>query len=227
MKKLLILFTLVFSLSAQEPAPPPCEPAPPKCEEPAPAPPPAPVCCIEMTNRQACCREIFLEAKAAWYVPTSSRFRSIYGWGNGIYALEANFQIRNEWYIYSSGAFFISHGESAGTAPSLKTTIWFIPVTLGVKYLSHFTAYNYLWAWYAGAGGVGTYMQIHDNDPFVKEHFKNVGGGANFQLGGIWYLTEHFLIDLFAQYTVNYVPTSRKTANLSGTSLGGAIGWTF
>lgn len=173
------------------------------------------------------CREILLEAKAGWYFPTCHLFREIYGWGDGIYSLEANFQIADEWYIYSSGSFFIADGHSEGSNKPYDTTIWFIPVTIGAKYLSHFCAYDYQLAWYAGLGAVGTYMQIHDHDPFIKEHFRNFGGGANFQLGGIWYLTENFLIDLFTQYTFNYVPTSKETANLSGVSLGGSVGWSF
>lgn len=178
-----------------------------------------------MTERQLRNREIILEGKAAWYYPTSKHFRNIYGWGNGIYSLEANFEFAKNWYAYSSGSFFIAHGHSEGI--SYKTTIWFLPITLGIKYLRHHIAYDYLWAWYAGLGGVGTYMQIHDHDPFISQHIDRWGGGGNAQLGGIWYVTEHFLIDLFAQYTFNYVPTKHQTANLSGLSLGGGIGWTF
>jgi hypothetical protein len=174
-----------------------------------------------------CCMDIIVEAKAAWYYPTSSRFRGIYGWGSGIYSLEANFQIADEWYIYSSGSFFIADGHSEGSNTPYDTTIWFIPVTVGAKYLQHFCLCDQDLAWYVGVGGVGTYMHIHDGDPYLKKVTATWGGGGNVQLGGMYYLTECFLIDIFGQYTANYVPTNGKTVNLSGLSVGGGLGWTF
>lgn len=220
MKKLLPIFifllTKLFAVDI-EPVQGPLS-----CEEPE---KPASDCCCLMTNRQLCCNEILLEAKAAWYYPTSSCFRSMYSSGNGIYSLEANFQFANHWYAYTSGSFFIS-GEGDSTY-----SIWFIPVTVGVKYLRHHIAFNYLWSWYVGVGGVATYVQIQDHDPGYETHINRLGGGGNTQLGGIWYITKHFLVDIFAQYTFNYIPTSDETcgdtANLSGLSLGGGIGWTF
>lgn len=183
--------------------------------------------CDYMTSRQYRCKEIFLEAKAAWYCPIDHEFREIYGWGNGIYALEANFQFAREWYAYASGAFFITHGETTGGGFfKFDSTFWFIPATLGVKYLRHFVTCNYLMAWYAGLGAVGTYAHLHNEKPHERRTHA-WGGGGNAQLGIIWYATRHFLIDLYGQYTANYIRINHDTGNISGVSLGGAIGLTF
>lgn len=197
-----------------------CEPTPCKKE-------PAPDCSCLMTNRQLCCKEIFIEAKGAWYYPMSHSFRKVYGEFKGIYALEANFQVSNQWYVYASGGYYFSGGHTHKGGVSHSSHIWFTPVTLGLKYLKHHFAANYLWAWYVGVGGVGTYMQIHNHSPLLRQHIDKFGGGGNAQLGGIWYITKHFLIDIFGQYTYNYIPRGGNTRNLSGVSVGGSLGWTF
>jgi hypothetical protein len=176
-----------------------------------------------MNERLQCNNEITLEVKGAWYYPVNNDFRDIFGYGTGMYTLEGNYQLFCNWYAYGSGSFFYSNDRSV-VLLNLKRNVWFLPITLGVKYLDHFCFCDYLWAWYFGAGGVGTYADLDDQ---YDGDANGWGGGANLQLGGMWYANPNFYVDLFAQYTFNYIPNKHIIHNLSGVSIGAGLGWSF
>jgi hypothetical protein len=168
--------------------------------------------------------EVLLEGKVAWYWPTNHLFRSIYG-SNVMYTLETNVQAWKDLYVFTGVNFFTDTGHSIGGI-DYKTRIWFLPIELGLKYFPHFCSGKYGSGVYLGVGADGAYVHIHDHDPALRARITGWAWGANGQLGGVWYFTKHFVLDIFGKYTfLKY--TKHGKAFLSGASVGGGLGYSF
>jgi hypothetical protein len=79
---------------------------------------------------------------------------------------------------------------------------------------------------YVGGGVDGAYVHIRDHDPALRQRTTGWAWGANAQLGGVWYFTEHFALDIFGKYTFLKYNHHGK-AFLSGVSVGGGFGYSF
>ncbi len=170
----------------------------------------------------------FLEAKAAYFYPTDDKFRSIYN-SRGIYGLEYTCQAWKWLYPWISTSYYSSWGKSMGFG--YRTHIYFIPIGLGLKYLHSFKHADL----YAGVGGLATYVHIRNHSPFVVPTTAKWGGGAIAKVGLLINLPKSFLIDIFSDYSYMKVDTRksdhgkviRHHVDLSGWSIGGAIGYRF
>ncbi len=174
--------------------------------------------------------EIMIEAKTAYFYPTSSRFRDIYG-PAGIYGLEASFQASNNLYAWLNGNYFYKKGHSLGSHNS--TSLFFVPIGLGLKFLLNHKYCDF----YLSAGMVTTYIHIRNNSPFVVSENNKWTVGANAGLGLIINFGKSIFLDLFANYLFLKTHFSHSEdndenlifhkADLSGTSVGAGLGYRF
>lgn len=171
--------------------------------------------------------DVFVEAKAAYYRPTESRFRKVYG-GSGIYGIEASFQAWRDLYAWTSTSCFYRSGTSIGKHNG--TNITFIPLGIGLKYLFpiHFTDV------YLGVGGLGTYAHIKNHSRFVSSSQSKWAPGAIIKVGALLNVHPNFFIDLFSDYSFIKMRFSKgsKTvvqheSNLGGWSIGLGLGFRF
>lgn len=173
-------------------------------------------------------RDAFLEAKAAYFYPANSTFRDIYS-GGGIYGAELTCQAYKRLYAFASADYFHRKGSSLGESD--PTTITFVPLGLGLKYLFPVHKRDF----YLGAGVLGTYLHIQDDSPFVLRNSCKWGLGAVGKAGIVFNVSKHFIIDLFTNYTYTKIDfdnndggnVTRNTADISGWSFGAAIGYRF
>ena len=181
---------------------------------------------ILFTARSLYSADTFIEAKGAYFYPTSSLFRKIYHEG-AVWGAEASFQTAGQIYTWASGSFFTKTGHSMGLND--PTRIAFYPFGAGFKYLYPVKFMDF----YVGAGGLGTYMQIHDHSPGIVNKTCGWGGGGILKGGLLFNCRNGLFFDLFTDYSFLYVPVAKhaafetQTANLSGWSGGAAIGYRF
>lgn len=172
--------------------------------------------------------DCLLEAEAAYYYPTSDDFREIYS-GSGIYGLELSVQSWRNLYPWISGNIFVQSSHSIGLKNN--TEIFFIPIGVGLKYLYNVKFGNL----YLGAGALPTYLHIHDHSHFVTRTISKWGCGGIIKSGIIINLPKSFFLNIFTNYSYIKIPYHNtwhdlvytNSANLSGLSFGGALGYRF
>lgn len=171
---------------------------------------------------------VLVEGKAGYFFPTSSKFKNIYG-GSGIYGYDVSVQAWKGLYVWTSASYFGKTGHSEGLHD--KTKMIMVPIDLGLKYNWQFNIVDF----YVGAAGVATYLHLHDESPYVKQKTNKWGGGGNARAGFLFNLPARFYIDIYGDYYFMWVPYSNtnggtvtaNTANLSGASVGGGVGYRF
>ncbi len=170
--------------------------------------------------------DTLIEAKGAYYYPTSSDFREIYS-SSGMYGIEGSHQFWRRLYWWASASVFVKEGYSIGLRD--RTRIAFYPFGLGLKYLFPYRKVDF----YLGGGGLLGYMHIHDHSAGIPKKTCRWGGGGIAKAGMIVNCTEHFFLDAFTDYSFLYVPAGHRsgltthTADLSGWSVGLGIGFRF
>lgn len=171
---------------------------------------------------------VLLEAQAAYYRPTNHQFRDIYS-GSGIYGVELSVQSWKGLYPWISGSAFTKSGHSLGLHN--RTHITFVPIGVGLKYLWKVNFVDL----YLGAGALPTYLHIHNHSHCGLEKTSKWGCGGIAKVGVIFNLPKAFFIDTFVNYSYIKISNHRTSngyisphsANLSGFSFGGGIGYRF
>ena len=171
--------------------------------------------------------EILPEARVAYFYPTDPEFRDIYS-GAGLYSVETNVQAWKGLYPWISAGFLYTTGRSSA---GNKTTLYAVPIGLGLKY---FFKFDRIWP-YLGAGAVVSYMHIDNDSSFVTRNQSEWGVGVIAKSGFLAYVTENLFFDFFLDYTYlrrsfstsKSKPVLTRTANFSGLSIGGGIGYKF
>ena len=172
--------------------------------------------------------DAFVEAKAAYFLPTDDKFRKIYS-GGGIYGGEISCQAYKGLYGWASGSYFYKSGHSIGEHNATRITM--VPLGLGLKYLYRISFADL----YLGAGVLGTYVHMKDSSHYVVHEHSKWGVGGIIKGGAILNVNKHFFVDLFTDYSfmnVNFHNThngtvARHNADLSGWSIGTGIGYRF
>lgn len=173
--------------------------------------------------------DVLVEAKAAYYLPTSHKFRKIYHNGGGMYGLEATTQMWCDLYGFASGSFFYRSGSSLGEHH--KTHITLVPIAAGLKYFFPLDCMDI----YIGAGAIANWFHVVDNSPFVIHKTSKWAPGGIAKLGALFNYRS-FFFDLFTDYTyiqqMHFHHTAdhkvtRQSADVSGWSIGLGIGYRF
>ena len=174
--------------------------------------------------------EMMLIGKAAYFRPSSNKFRKIYG-GGWIYDMELKIQTYKQLYTWTSIGLFTKSGVTSGGRD--RTKIQIVPIGVGLQYLYPLGYHND--AVYFGAGVLPTYVHVYDQPSFLVSSSHKWGYGGVFKTGAILYLCHSIFVDFFANYTILWISGDDSTtplvfgtkANLCGLSVGGGIGYRF
>ncbi|MDR3550863.1 MAG: OmpW family outer membrane protein [Candidatus Babeliales bacterium] len=177
-------------------------------------------------------RDLILEFKAAYFLPTDSDFKHIFHKGGALYGPELTVQLCSDenWYAFASFDYFQKKGNSVGLCD--ETSVKLIPLAFGLKY---FMPAADSFDFYAGLGFQAMNARTKNCSDFVESKLSQWGFGGIAKAGAYYYLSHNFLIDIFVDYSFVKVGkndcdcTSVQSvkANVSGAIFGAALGYKF
>lgn len=192
-----------------------------------------------------CCCDPFdfaVEARVAYYHPSSSKVRRIYGDGWADYQLEISKGVFCDWRIWAGVSGFSREGDSIGFHD--HTRLQLIPLSFGVKYF--FPCWDDC-KLYLGGAACYSFLRINDDSDYIRRHTHKNDWGGLIQAGltyNFWdcaYVS--FFVDYFFQefrfhdshrssgdsygsfYDGGYI--ERTNLDMSGYKLGVGLGYTF
>lgn len=173
--------------------------------------------------------DVIVEAKAAYFLPTNSRFRDIYGNGSGQYGAEVTCKIFRQLYGFASADFFNKKGKSVNFCS--PTTVNIINLGIGLKYLFPFCVGDF----YLGLGALPTRLHTTDCSPYVVKNRTKWGCGGIAKIGTYFNLPKSFVVDLFVDYSFVKIPFNccsklnleGHSARANGASFGAGLGYRF
>ena len=158
------------------------------------------------------------EAKAAYFRPTGSKFKEIYGDEIGLYGVEVSAQAWKRLYGWASASYASKKGVSSLGDP---TRLTMVPIGLGVKYMH---AYKHV-SYYLGAGALTTYAHTRDSSPYLRHEITKWGIGGIAKAGLLVNINKCLFLDLFSDYSYTRIHYHGGEANFSGWSAGLGIGY--
>ena len=170
-----------------------------------------------------------IEAKAGYFFFASSRMRDVYTQGGLDLQLSTSYPVWRGLEIYGSVEYLQRSGRSLSN--HWKTTIWEIPVSLGLKPVIEICPEA---QWYFTLGPRYFYIHQHNYTSYVTMHKGKSGVGLFVNSGFNFIAWKHLLIDVFGEYSYQKVHfhTSRKGVHtrdlqVGGFSFGGGLGYAF
>lgn len=175
-------------------------------------------------------KDILLEFKGSFYLPTNAHVRHMYSNGGGLYGPEVTFQLGQDrdWYGFASADFLKKKGHSLGLCE--PTTLYLVPLALGVKYFVPFV-YGDL---YVGLGFQPLHVKTVNCIADTVERTSKWGFGGIAKTGAYFDLPRNFLIDIFIDYSFvkvgggpccgSVIPVK---ANMGGVIFGAGLGYRF
>ena len=146
-----------------------------------------------------CCWDPFdfgVEGRVAYYHPSSSKVRRIYGDGWADYQLEISKGIFCDWRIWAGVSGFSKKGDSIGYYHD-DTRLQLIPISLGVKYYFPFCDDFKV---FVGGGACYSLLRIKDDSDYVHRHTHKNDWGGVIQAGLNYYVWDCAYVSLFADY---------------------------
>lgn len=165
---------------------------------------------------EPCCCEpdkwgVRVEARVAYYHPSSNKVRRIYGDGWADYQLEVSSKLGNLWGIGNflrnwlcDGSYlrlcagvsgFSRHGDSIGFHN--RTNLQLLPVSLGLKY---YVPIGCNTEFYLGGAGCYSFLRIRDHSEYVHEHVRKEAWGGLVQTGVTYSWSEYIIVSAFFDY---------------------------
>lgn len=175
---------------------------------------------------------VLVEFKSAYFKPSDSVVRSIYGNGAALYGPEITFQVQRNspWYGFVSADFLSKNGNSIGLCNS--TTMYLVPLAFGVKYFEPFCYGNY----YGGLGFQPLHLKTVNCSTHVDPITTKWGFGFIAKLGAYFDLSNNFFLDLFIDYSFARVgcdscatagTVTHEKVNLDGVIFGAGLAYRF
>ena len=169
-----------------------------------------------------------LELKNGYFFFTDSTMKKVYSNGGWDIQLSGSYPIRKFLQIYGSVEYLQNQGKSL--FDHQKTSIYEIPVNLGLKPIIA------LYPWmqvYVASGLRYCYIHQRNSSPYVDTVVRQNGVGI-FVNTGLNFIYNHFLIDLFGEYSsVNTKFHAHKTnvygrnVQVGGLTFGLGLGYAF
>jgi len=185
---------------------------------------------ICLTKLHGSCAPASIEARTSYYYPTNQLFRDIYGEGT-LSGIELTFKTIKPVYLFASGNIFYARGNSINPlAPGNRTTIWLVPLELGL--MAKFPVHRLVEV-YFGSAIVPFYVHTKNDSPFVIRKRDKWDVGGSFKTGVRIHPVQLFFLDVFLNYYLmeakfnNTSLTIGRRASFSGLSAGGGIGFSF
>lgn len=176
-------------------------------------------------------RDKILEFKGAYFLPTGSVFKDIYG-GGALYGPEITFQLceNKNWYGFASIDYFRKKGHSKGLCE--PTTVKLVPIAFGIKYMYPLENFDL----YAGLGIQPINVRTKNCMQSTVTRLSQWGLGGIAKLGAYYYLPHRLVLDFFVDYSFAKVGSnscdcpggmqSVKT-KVSGAIFGVGLGYNF
>lgn len=139
-------------------------------------------------------KPILVEARAAYYYPTDSTFREIYG-KTGLYSIEANYNLVYGLYSWGSVGYLRKSGKSLDENDHTTATI--IPINFGLKYIFCCGCFRP----YIGGGVSFSYLHTNNSSPYVIKSQGQLGAGGIAKAGLIYFVNNCWFLDVFLDYT--------------------------
>lgn len=172
--------------------------------------------------------DVLVEFKAAYFMPTDSDVKKIYGKGGALFGPEVTFRVYENWYGFASIDFLTKKGHSLGLCD--RTTMSLMPLGIGVKYLIPFCYGDF----YMGLGFQPLRLKTVNCSPDVDQTTTNWGFGGIAKIGSYFTLPDNYFIDLFIDYSFVKVGCKKCSplvvplkANLNGAIFGAGLGYRF
>lgn len=175
------------------------------------------------------CRDVILEFKGAYFLPTNSTFRDQFK-GSALYGPELTVQLKNDknWYAFASIDYYKQKGKFLSIADSTKLKL--LPLAIGIKY---FVPIRDRANFYLGLGFQPVHVRKKISRAFVVSKNSTWGLGGIGKLGMYINAPCNFVFDFFFDYSFVwannfYGPTvSRSKSNVNGAIFGAALGYRF
>ena len=174
-------------------------------------------------------RDILLEFKTAYFLPTDSGVRKIFGNGGALYGPEVTFQLSEcnpHWYGFASIDYLNKSGHSIGLCTPTKMRI--VPLAIGVKYFIQHCYGDF----YVGLGFQPLHLKTINCSPFAVQTSK-WGFGAIGKIGSYFDLPCNFFVDLFFDYSIARIGCDKCSqvvplkVNMDGSIFGIGLGYRF
>lgn len=186
--------------------------------------------------------DVAVEARVAYYSPSSKKVRKIYGNGWADYQIEISKGIGCGWRVWTGVSGFSRTGYSLDFGN--KTNLQLVPVNLGLKYNYNL---NQDLSVFVGGAGCYSFLNIHDHSDYVKQHTHKGAWGGLVQSGLKYNFSNCGYVSVFADYffqefkfhdthdsafqgSTYYYPSryvNRETVDFNGYKVGVGIGFAF
>lgn len=147
-----------------------------------------------------CCDslDIAVEARVAYFHPSSKKVRKIYGDGWADYQFEISKGFCDDWRIWAGVNGFSVDGHSRGYEHR-HTTLQLIPINFGIKYFLPLIPPCEAIKFFIGGAGSYSFLRIKDNSDYVHRHTHKNGWGGLVEAGVNYYFCEGAYFSLFAE----------------------------
>lgn len=154
------------------------------------------------------------QARVGDYSPKSNTLSKIFHKGGLEFETETSLQVTENFSLWLNLNGFQKKGSSLGLENNMNLAIF--PLSSGIKY--HLTFAKCI-SFYVGGGVSYSFLYLHDNTPFIKQHTHQKVWGKVGKSGVLLFLTDKLFIDLFADYYLT--KTSAFSKDLPPQNIGG------
>jgi outer membrane protein W len=175
-----------------------------------------------------------LEGKAGYFFFSNCTMRKIYNNGGLDVQLCASYPFwhpTDKWALNAYGSVEYFHRSGNSINGDQKTSLWAVPVNLGLKPVY---AINEKVLYYFAAGPRYFHVHQHNNSSYVSKNKSKNGLGFFANTGFNYILSDHFLIDIFGEYSYGKLhfhsgKSDVYTSNtqIGGFTFGGGFGYKF
>jgi len=175
-----------------------------------------------------------LELKTGYFFFTDSKMRKVYDKGGWDIQLCASYPLCNltsQWTLNAYGAVEYFHRSGKSINDHQKTELWSVPINIGLKPVY---ALNANMQYYFAIGPRYFYIHQHNHSSYVYEDKSKKNLGFFVNTGFNYDLCNHFLIDVFGEYSYAKVHfhsgrshVYTRNIQTGGFTFGGGLGYEF
>jgi len=192
--------------------------------------------CSEFSEEPTLCcfPQPLIEVKGGYFRFSSSKIRQIYDTGGLDVQLCASYPFQNinsRWTLNTYGAVEYFHRSGKSINGNEKTELWSIPINIGLKPVYSINSNT---QYYFAIGPRYLYIHQHNDSPYVYKNKSGNGFGIFVNTGFNYAPWDHFVIDIFGEYSYAKINSHSGRAGVYATSmqiggltLGGGLGYEF
>lgn len=169
-----------------------------------------------------------VEAKVGYFFFSDSTMSKIYNSGGLDLQLSGSYPMWEWLHLYGSLEYLEKKGKSLNSYQN--TSIWEIPISIGIKPTIAISSHG---SYYFSVGPRYFYVHQHNQSSYVQKGYGHNTVGCFVNTGFNCILWNHFLLDLFGEYSYGQVHISSSNqvygqkVQIGGFSFGGGLGYAF